>query len=321
VSVAAVEPVRAEEIRAAAGRLRGVARRTPLERSEHLSRVAGGDVLLKLECLQRTGSFKFRGAFNALALAAGKGVTEVVTASAGNHGLGAAVAARLLGLRSTLFLPAGATMVKRMRVEATAGETHAVEGGYDAAHAAALRHAERTGQHYLHAFADPDVVRGQGTVAFEITEEVQPGTVVIPVGGGGLIAGCGTWLRGEAPGCTVLGAQSVETRSVHDSLAAGEPRDAGGGATICDGLAGSTDAVTLARVDPVVDRIALAEEGEVRHAVRELYLHDGVIAEGSAAVGAAALLAGRLGEVRFPVVLVISGANLDPRLFHEILSG
>jgi threonine dehydratase len=307
-------------IREAAARLQGVARRTPLERSPHLSEVAGGEVLLKLECLQRTGSFKFRGAYNALSVAAERGVREVVTASAGNHGLGVALAARLLGLRSTLYLPAGAALVKRLRVERLASETHAVAGGYDAAHAAALRHAEETGQHYLHAFSDPLVVHGQGTVAQEITAEVEPGTVVVPVGGGGLISGCGAWLRSEVPACDVVGAQSEETRSMHDSLAAGALREGGSGETICDGLAGTTDEASLARVQAVVGRIALASEAAVGDAVRALYLHDGVLAEGSAAVGVAALLSGRLEAVRFPLVLVISGGNLDPGLLHRLLT-
>ncbi len=213
------------DVRAAAGRLQGIVRRTPLERSDALSEISGTGVHLKLEGLQRTGSFKLRGACNFIAqLSPDERARGLVTASAGNHGLGVALAARLLGARAVVYVPQDAPEVKRRRIARHGAELRRVPGGYDEAHAAAEAFAAESGAVFVHAFSDPAVVAGQGTVGLEIFEDL-PGvrTLVVPVGGGGLIGGIGIVARALGNGTRVIGVQTHETSAVHASLAAGRP--------------------------------------------------------------------------------------------------
>ncbi|NIP78768.1 MAG: pyridoxal-phosphate dependent enzyme, partial [Gemmatimonadetes bacterium] len=186
-----------DAIREARQRNAAVVWRTPLEPSAWLAAVAGVPVHLKLECWQRTRSFKIRGAHNAVAaLDDATRARGLVAASAGNHGLAVALAARVHGARATVFVPETAPATKKDRIRGSGAELREVAGSYDDAAAAARRFAAETGAHPVHAFADPAVVAGQGTVGLEIVEEL-PGvaTVVVPVGGGGLAAGVGAALR------------------------------------------------------------------------------------------------------------------------------
>ncbi|MDQ3388798.1 MAG: threonine/serine dehydratase [Gemmatimonadota bacterium] len=308
-----------DEIAAAALRLQGVALRTPLERSDWLSAAAGAEVYLKLENQQRTGSFKLRGAYNAVALHAEAGVDALVTASAGNHGAGVAWSARALGLRATVFVPAGAPETKRRRIARLGAELRTVDGGYDEAHAVALRHAESTGLPFVNAFSDPEVVAGQATVGVEILEEL-PGarTLLVPAGGGGLVCGIGIVARARRSGIRVVGVQTEIARALHDSLRAGALVAAPTAPSLCEGLAGDTDARSLALAMEVVDSVVLVREDAVRRAVRHLFMEEGWGAEPSGAVAVAALLEGAI-QVRGPVALVLSGANVDAALFAEIL--
>ena len=319
-----------EDVRAAAARIRPVVRRTPLERSEALTARAGREVWLKLEALQRTGAFKLRGATNAVMLArAGEtaaGGARVVTASAGNHGLGIASAARAAGVSATIFLPATAAGVKRDRILAMGAEVRPVRGGYDIAHAEAVRFAEERGHTYIHAYSDPDVVAGQGTVALEIVEDLpEVTTIVTPVGGGGLIAGTGIVARagGWAEGrLRVVGVQSEATAAMYRSLEAGAVRSVPDAPTLCDGLAGDVDETTLALAQRTVDDMYLVSEAAVANAIRHLYVEEGVVAEGSAAVGVAAVLQGV--EVRAstgPIVIVLTGSNIDAARLASLLEG
>ena len=311
------------DVRAAARRLRGVARRTPLERSAWLSDAAGTEVWLKLETQQRTGSFKLRGAYNAVAvLSAGERARGLVTASAGNHGQGVALAAALAGVRATVFVPADAPEAKRRRIARWGAELRLVDGGYDDAHHAAEAWAAETGAPFINAFSDFAVVAGQGTVGLEIVEDL-PGvrTVVAPVGGGGLIGGIGIVMRAAAGRVRVLGAQTEETRAMHDSLAAGRVVSPPYGPTLCEGLSGDVDERGLALAARVVDGIALVSEAAVRRAMRLLFDEEGIVAEGSAAVGVAALLEGALGEIEGPAALVLSGGNVDGARLAPILAG
>ncbi|HEU4556465.1 MAG TPA: pyridoxal-phosphate dependent enzyme, partial [Longimicrobium sp.] len=257
------------DVRAAARRMAGIVRRTPLERSDALSGISGTDVHLKLEGFQRTGSFKLRGACNFIAqLSSEERARGLVTASAGNHGLGVALASRLLDARAVVYVPDDAPEVKRRRIARHGAELRVVHGGYDEAHAAAEGYAAESGAVFVHAFSDPAVVAGQGTVGVEIFEDL-PGvrTLVIPVGGGGLIGGVGTVARALGEGTRVVGVQTVETSAVHASLAAGRPVSVPYGPTLCEGLSGDTDrrAVELAR--RVVDEIVLVAEDAVRRAI------------------------------------------------------
>ncbi|HEX5727092.1 MAG TPA: pyridoxal-phosphate dependent enzyme [Longimicrobiaceae bacterium] len=307
---------------AAARRLEGVVRATPLERSAALSARAGTDVFLKLETHQRTGSFKLRGACNAVAAlgAAARG-RGVVTASAGNHGLGVALAARLAGAPAVVYLPADAPETKRRRIAGLGAEVRPVPGGYDDAHRAAEAHAERTGACFVHAYSEPAVVAGQGTVGLEIVREL-PGvrTLVVPVGGGGLVGGIGTVAHALGSGVRVVGVQSEATAAMHASLAAGALRCPPQGPTLCEGLSGEIDARSLALAQRVVDEVVLVPEGAVRRAMRWLYLEEGVVAEGSAAVAAAAVLEGAVGDVAGPAAVVLTGSNVDAARLAAVLS-
>jgi threonine dehydratase len=299
-----------------------VARRTPLERSEALSAAAGVEVYLKLEGSQRTGSFKLRGAFNAVAtLPPEARARGLVTASAGNHGLGVALAAREMGARAVVYVPADAPETKTRRIARYGAVLVPVPGGYDDAHHRAEEHAREHGVPFVHPFSAPATVAGQGTVGLEVAEEL-PGlrTLLCPVGGGGLAGGVGIVARALLPRARVVGVQTVETSAVHASLAAGRLVAPPMGATLCEGLSGETDQPSLDLLQRVVDEVALVSEAAVRRAMRWLYVEEGIVAEGSAAVGVAALLEGTLSGLRGPVAVVLSGSNVDAGRLAEILA-
>jgi threonine dehydratase len=312
-----------DDVRAAARRLEGVVRRTPLERADALSEAAGVEVHLKLEGQQRTGSFKLRGAYNAVALLPPEARARgVVTASAGNYGQGVALAARLLGARSVVFVPESAPEVKQRRIARYGAELRRVAGGFDEAHAAALAFAAEAGATFVDPVSDPGVIAGQGTVGLELFDEL-PGvrTIVAPVGGGGLIGGIGIVARALGRGVHVVGTQSDETAAMHASLAAGRPTSTRYGPTLCEGLSGDVNETTLALARAVVDEVVLLSEDAVRRAIRWLYVEEGVVAEGSAAVAAAALLEGAVRGLEGPVVVVLTGSNIDAARLGPILSG
>lgn len=305
----------------AARRLEGVVRRTPLEPSASLSEASGVEVRVKLESLQRTGSFKLRGAYNAVALHAASGRRELVAASAGNHGVGMAWSARALGTRATLFVPTAAALTKRRRIARLGAALHEVPGEYDDAHHAAEEHVRETGLPFVNAFSDPVVVAGQGTVGLEVLEEL-PGlrTLVVPTGGGGLIGGMGVVARALGRGVRVVGVQTEVCCALHDSLRAGELVSPPVAPTLCEGLAGDIDAPSLTLAQRVVDEVVLVSEEAVRRAIRHLFVEEGWVAEASAAVAAAALLEGKVRGLEGPVAVVVSGGNIDAKLLAEILA-
>ncbi|HET7462190.1 MAG TPA: pyridoxal-phosphate dependent enzyme [Longimicrobium sp.] len=309
------------DVRAAAGRIAGIVRRTPLELSDALGTISGVPVHLKLEGLQRTGSFKVRGACNFVArLSAGERARGLVTASAGNHGVGVALAARLMGARAVVYLPESAPGVKQRRIARHGAELRPVPGGYDDAHHAAEAFAAESGALYVHAFSDPAVVAGQGTVGLEIFEDLPAvRTLVVPAGGGGLIGGIGTVARALDPTVRVVGVQTPETAAVHASLAAGRLVSPPYGPTLCEGLTGDIDQRALELATRVVDEVVLVSEDAVRRAIRWLYVEEGVVAEGSAAVAAAALLEGAIDRLEGPVAAVLTGSNLDAHRLARIL--
>ena len=308
------------DVLAARTRVAGHTWRTPVERSAWLSEAAQTDVYLKLECFQRTGSFKVRGAFNAVATLTDAGRARgLVTASAGNHGQAVALAASRFGARATIFVPRSAPEAKKSRIRGFGAVLDDRFESYDDAEDAAVRWAAERDATFVHAFSDPAVVAGQATTALEVLEDVPAvRTVVIPLGGGGLMAGMGLVLK-EAK-VRVLGVQSDRTPNVHAALAAGRLVDCPVVPTLADGLAGRTDAISVERVARVADAVLLVPEETLAPAIRELFVREGVVAEGAGIVAVAALLAGRV-PVDGPVVLVISGRNLDSRTLARILEG
>jgi threonine dehydratase len=310
-----------EQVRAAADRLRGVVRNTPLRRSDALSRATGIECWLKLECEQETGSFKLRGAFNALALippdARARGV---VASSAGNHGLGVARAAREFGIPATIFVPSSAPAVKRDGIARLGATVDSSCPDYDAALAAAIDRAARTGALFVNPCAGDDLLAGQGTVAVEILADL-PATraVVLPVGGGGLLGGMASYLRPTAPRIRIFGAQSERTDAMARSISAGRVVDIGHDATLAEGLAGAIDEEGLAIGRAALDRIAVVSEDSIADAIAWLSREEGLTVEGSGAVGVAALLGRALGSVPGPAAVVISGGNIDPSRHASIV--
>ncbi len=304
-------------------RIEGRARSTPLHHSIWLSEHAGVPVYLKLECWQRTGSFKMRGAANAVAsLDPESRARGLVTASAGNHGQAVALAAREDGIRADIFVPENAPAQKKLRIREYGATLHTVEGIYDQAAAAARAYAEEHGAYYLHAFVDPRVVAGQGTVGLEIGDALPDvRTVLVPVGGGGLIAGTGLALRETLdPPPRIVGVQSDATPAMHDAFAAGVVVESAMPPTIADGLAGQVEPASYERARAVAEDILLVPEERLAEGIRRLFLHDGVTAEGSGIVGVIAVLDG-LVELDGPTVVVVSGGNIDPATLAGILSG
>lgn len=311
------------EIRAAAARIAPAIRQTPFYRSETLTAFLGGDTWLKLESEQLTGSFKLRGATNALAsLPPEARERGVVTASAGNHGLGAAHAAQALGIALTVFVPHNAPAVKRGRIAEMGATVDATAANYDDAEVLARGFAARTGATFVSAFAGRDVMAGQGTVALEVLDHLPAlRTILVPVGGVGLASGIAGLLRAEAPDARIVGVQSERTNALTLAMASGEPTDIPDLPTLVDGLSGRADAWMLAHARAALDDIVASSEEDIASAIAYLWIEEGFKVEGAGAVGVAALLSGRVERLEFPVVVVVSGGNIDEDRHKAVLAG
>ncbi len=317
------DALRPIDIFAAARRLEGVAVRTPLRRSAALSAHTKADIHLKLETEQVTGSFKIRGAYNAIA-ALPKDVRArgVVASSAGNHGLGVAYAARQFGIPATIYVPASAPAVKREGIARLGATVDASEPDYDAAMARAKREATATGATFINPCLGDTLIAGQGTVALEIVQErPDVATVMLPVGGGGLLAGTGSLLRRLAPHVRIIGAQSVNTAAMARSVRAGRVVDIPSVPTLADGLAGGIDAFALDIGQHALDEIVTVDEDEIARTILWLEREEGARVEGAGAVAAAALLSGAAREFlprTGPVVVILSGRNIDPERLAQL---
>jgi threonine dehydratase len=308
------------DIRAAGERIRGLVVRTPLERSLTLSERCGVDVWLKLECFQATGSFKLRGALNALQLLPAP--KRVVTASAGNHGLGVARAATLLGGTATVVVAETASPAKIEALRRSGAELVLHGTTYDDAEAEALRISRQREIPFMSAYNDPHVVAGGGTVALEILEDLpQALKLVVPIGGGGLIGGIGVAAHGLDPQVSVYGVQSVASPSLHAAFQAGSVVPVEVKPSLADGLAGNVerDTITLGLLRQHARDVVLVEEAEIADAMRWLLLNERVVVEGAGAVGVAALLSGRL-TVDAPVCVVLTGRNVATTVMQQIVA-
>ncbi|WP_435320948.1 threonine ammonia-lyase [Haloarchaeobius sp. TZWSO28] len=317
--------VTAADVRAAAARLDddSIVQRTPVEQSRSLSRLTGGEVLLKMEHLQRTGSFKTRGAYNKLRSLAGvDGVERVVAASAGNHAQGVALAATKTGVPSTVVMPRDAPQAK---VDATAayGADVVLEGtDFNAAVEHARGLAARDGYEFVHAFDDPAIVAGQGTLAIELLEQVPDvDTVVVPIGGGGLIGGMAAYLADERPDVRLVGVQAESAATVPASLDKGFPQSLDDAATIADGIAtGSISDLTLELIQNHVDEVVTVPDADLARAVLLLLERAKQLVEGAGAAPVAALIDGLPDVAGETVVPVLSGGNMDMSMLDTILT-
>jgi threonine dehydratase len=313
-----------DDVRRAQATLRPHLRPTPLRRS--LVEAGGAELLLKLECWQPTGSFKVRGATNVLAsLGEDERRRGVVAASAGNHALGVAFAAERLGgrLRATLFVPRTAPRSKVAKLQRFPVEVR--EGGdtYDDAVAAAQAFERETGAVFVHAFEDARTAAGQGTIGLELLDERPDlAAVVIPVGGGGLLAGVATAVKALAPDARVVAVQPEASPALRESLRLGRALLAyPAGPTLADGLAGGIGEVAFEHRD-LVDEVVTVSEAEIEDAIVALVASDQVVAEASGAVGVAAVRAGRVAAAaRGPVAAIVTGGNLDAPVLARLLAG
>ncbi len=311
----------AHDVTEAARRLAGVVVRTPLVLASELGDAAGTGVHLKMENAQRTGSFKLRGAYNRLAtLDARRRARGVVASSAGNHGLGLAYAARVLGVRAHIFVPATAPAVKRDGIVALGAEVDASEPDYDAAHRAAERFAARHDMEFINPCAGIALLAGQGTVGLEILDDLPDvGTLVVPVGGGGLVGGIAALVRSVAPTVRIVGVQSERTDAMARSLAAGRRVEVAVPATLADGLAGQIDDEGFDTGRFAIDVMITVSEDEIAESIHWLAAAHGARVEGSGAVGVGALRAGRLAAARGPIAIVVSGGNIDDARWRGIV--
>jgi len=297
------------EIEEARARLDGIARVTPVYRSETLSKLIGRDVHLKAENLQRTGSFKIRGAYNKIVtLPPERRAAGVVAASAGNHGQAVAWAAREVGAVARVFMPQDALMAKVDATRSYGAEVELAGPALEEALAAAQAYAAQTGATLVHPFEDPLVIAGQGTIGLELAEQVEGlETVVIPVGGGGLAAGIALALRAVLPRLRIVGVQATATLP------------GGSGFTIADGIAVKAPGeLTSSILDRVLDDLVAVEDEEISEAIVLLLERTKLVVEGAGAVGVAALLAGRVGGSG-PVVPLLSGGNIDATLLIQVV--
>jgi threonine dehydratase len=313
--------VDSDDVVAARKLLREVISETPVLHSRALSEAVGGPVYLKCENLQRTGSFKVRGAYVRIArLSDAERARGVVAASAGNHAQGVALAARLLGCSATVVMPEGAPLPK---VEATRGYgAHVVLHGscVEDVLAEALAYAERTGAVFIHPFDHPDVIAGQGTLGFEVIEQCpQVRTVVVPVGGGGLAAGVAVAIKGLDPAVAVVGVQAEAVAPYPGSLAAGHPVSVRAEPTMADGIAVSQPGdIPFAILSELADRVVTVSEESLARGLLLCLERAKQVVEPAGAAGAAALLEHARDFVP-PVVVVLSGGNIDPLLLAKLL--
>jgi threonine dehydratase len=294
---------------------------TPLRRCYA---VPGGRALLKLECWQPTGSFKVRGALNHLSsLAPAEAERGVVAASAGNHALGVAFATQALGGRvaATLFVPETAPRAKLDKLRTFPVTVVETGANYDEAHAAALDHAARTGARYVHAFDHAATAAGQGTIGLEILEQSpEVGAILVPVGGGGLIAAIAVAVKATAPHVRIIAVQPEASPSLAESLRLDRPLlTFPAGPTLADGIAGGIGEIAFAHRD-LLDDVVNVPEAELEAAMVALLAADQVVAEGAGAIAVAALRSGRyVPPDSRPSVAVVSGGNVDAAVLARLL--
>jgi len=312
-----------EDVHDAAVRLAGVVHRTPVVRSTALDAATGHEVFIKAESWQRTGSFKFRGAFNLMSqLTAEQRASGVCTVSAGNHAQAVALAAKLLGIRAMILMPADAPPTKRAATESYGAQVETYDRYALPQVEAGVAFAERTGMTFVSAYDDSRIAAGAATAALELWEEAGPLDVLVaPIGGGGGMAGWGTVARALAPGSTVLGVESVMSGVTRDSLRAGVRQTVTLQPHLADGQMLSTPGdLTFAVMRNVVDDVLLVSDEQIVEALRFLFDRLKVVAEPSGAIATAAVLAGLVPGRARRVGVLLSGGNCGWARFAELMS-
>jgi threonine dehydratase len=311
-----------EDIQAARARLANVIRPSPLIHSSAFSRLLGADIFLKLENLQETGSFKVRGAYNRLSLLErGERKRGVIAASAGNHAQGVAWAATRLDTRATIVMPEDVSIRKLLAVKEYGAEVILFGTQFGEAHKHAEDLSRKAGKIMIPAFADPDVIAGQGTIGIEITEVLGEDTaVVVPVGGGGLISGVAVAVKAIFPKVKIVGVQTRACPSMIRSLERGRPAVVEVCHTLADGIAVNRPGdLNFSIIRKYVDEVVDVDEESIASAIFNLLDKANIIAEGSGAVPLAALMEGRIATPAKRYVLIVSGGNIEINTIDRIL--
>jgi threonine dehydratase len=313
--------VNGEQVEQAARLLDGVVRRTPLEHSRGLAELVGGPVWLKCENLQRTGSFKIRGAYTRIARLTGEERARgVVAASAGNHAQGVALAARLLGTRATVFMPETAPLPKVAATRGYGAEIRLVGQTLTEPLLAAAEHAQRTGAVFIHPFDHPDVIAGQGTVGLEVLEQCpEVATLLVCAGGGGLVSGIAAAVKARRPDVRVVAVQAASAAALPAALAAGHPVPLPTMSTMADGIAvPAAGELTFAHVRDLVDEVRTVTEEDLSRALLFCLERAKLVVEPAGVAAVAAVLADPAAFAP-PVVAVVSGGNIDPVLLLKVV--
>ena len=315
-----------EDFYSAQAALAGVAQETPIELSRYLSEVLGQTVSMKCENLQRTGSYKIRGAYNRMSkLTPAERSKGVVAASAGNHAQGVAFAARELGIKATIFTPIGVALPKLQATRAYGAEV--VLSGHNIIEPLqkAQEFAESTGAIRIPPFDHPDVIAGQGTVGLEILAQVPDvTTVIVPIGGGGLMAGVSSAIKQKAAEegkkIRIIGVQAENAAAYPPSLKAGHPVEVTVGSTICDGIAvQKPGTLNFDIIEEMVDEVVTVSDDDTARAILVLLERAKMVVEPAGAVGVAAILAGKI-KATGPTVVILSGGNIDPMIMERVIS-
>jgi threonine dehydratase len=304
----------------------GTALRTPLVAAPTLSARCGREIRLKLETAQPTGAFKIRGAANALArLGRSEREAGVVCASTGNHGRAVAYAARRLGIPAAVCMSSLVPANKVDAIRALGADVRIVGASQDDAQAEVARLAAERGMAEIPPFDHPDVIAGQGTIGLELLEEFpELDTVVVPLSGGGLIAGIACAIKAAAPAVRIIGVSLERGAAMHQSLKAGRPMEVAEEPTLADSLGGGiglNNRWTFQIVRALVDEVVVISEAEIAAAMRTLFLEEGWVAEGAGAIGVALLQVFHLAALRERLAIVVSGRNIDMQRFQAVVSG
>ncbi|MFW9822493.1 MAG: threonine/serine dehydratase [Candidatus Thorarchaeota archaeon] len=311
-----------ERVKKAYERIHQYIRKTPLIHSEVFSELCSGNVYLKLENLQVTNSFKIRGALNRMSLLSKEEkALGIMTASSGNHAQGVALAAKFLNTTAKIFVPLDISKMKLNRIQQY-NVTVIQEGNFDEIEAKAMDLSQKENIPYLSPYNDLEVIAGQGTIGLEIYEQIEKvDSIVVPVGGGGLISGIALVAKTLYPGVEIIGVQTKGASTMYESWKAGKIVKVEEFPTIAEGLLGGLDAnaMTFQLIQKYVDSIVLVQEENVKKAIKILWENEGQIVEGAGATAVAYLLEEEKKFARKNVVAVISGGNIDDSLLNKIL--
>lgn len=310
------------EIREAAVRIAPHIISTPFLQSAWLSDLAQAEVFVKWESLQLTGSFKLRGALNKMMLLKQRGSRDVLAASAGNHGLGTAHAARLLDMRASIVVPANAARTKVDAIRHCGAELIACGESYDEAESAGRAMAEERKVEFVSPYNDLELIVGQATAALEILEHYSIDILLVPVGGGGLLAGAALAARALGSSVSIIGVQAANSPAMYSSFRAGRLVEVKESPTCADGLSGNIEreAITFPIIRDYVSDIVLVEESNIERAVVEFLMQDHMVVEGSGAVCAAAFLEGKISAPNKKIGMIVTGRNIDLSRIEAILN-